>query len=78
MRQNRISGRHRHHVPFLCFSFTEEDEQVGARSLYFDVTGEIRKDRVKLPVSILSSKPGALPNTEVSTERVGVVMCVWG
>jgi hypothetical protein len=30
-----------------------------------DVTGGMRKEKVKLPTSILSSKPGALPNSQV-------------
>ena len=38
---------------------------VGPRSLYFDVTGEARTDRVKLPSCIRGGKPGALPNTQV-------------
>jgi len=38
--------------------------QVGPRSLYFDVTGETRTDRVKLPSCIRGGKPGALPNTQ--------------
>ena len=41
--------------------------QVGPRSLYFDVTGDARAEKVKLPSCIRSSKPGALPNTQVCT-----------
>ena len=41
--------------------------QVGPRSLYFDVTGDARAEKVKLPSCIRSSKPGALPNTQVWT-----------
>ena len=43
-----------------------EMSQIGARSLYFDVTGEARNERVKMPNCILGGKPGALPNTPVS------------
>ena len=41
--------------------------QVGPRSLYFDVTGDARTEKIKLPSCIKSSKPGALPNTQVRT-----------
>ncbi|PFX34574.1 Sperm-associated antigen 17 [Stylophora pistillata] len=44
--------------------FSAEMPHVGPRSLYFDVTGETRKDKVKLPSCIKSSKPGALPNSQ--------------
>ncbi|KAK2570951.1 Sperm-associated antigen 17 [Acropora cervicornis] len=43
--------------------FSAEMSQIGARSLYFDVTGEARNERVKMPNCILGGKPGALPNT---------------
>ena len=42
-----------------------EMTQIGPRSLYFDVTGEARTQRVKMPNCILGGKPGALPNTPV-------------
>ncbi|KAJ7321774.1 Sperm-associated antigen 17 [Desmophyllum pertusum] len=38
--------------------------QVGPRSLYFDVTGDLRTEKVKLPSCIKSSKTGALPNSQ--------------
>ncbi|XP_031553104.1 sperm-associated antigen 17-like isoform X2 [Actinia tenebrosa] len=43
---------------------TPGNPKVGAKSLYMDVTGGVRKDKVKLPTSILSSKPGALLNSQ--------------
>ena len=49
--------------------------QVGPRSLYFDVTGEIRTDRVKLPSCIRGGKPGALPNTQVCNTVQNVERC---
>ncbi|XP_078373230.1 sperm-associated antigen 17-like isoform X2 [Oculina patagonica] len=44
--------------------FSADMPQVGPRSLYFDVTGEARSEKVNLPSCIRSSKPGALPNTQ--------------
>ena len=49
--------------------------QVGPRSLYFDVTGEARKDRVKLPSCIRGGKPGALPNTQVCDTAHCILCC---
>ncbi|XP_068698646.1 sperm-associated antigen 17-like [Montipora foliosa] len=43
--------------------FSVDIPQVGPRSLYFDVTGEARTERVKMPSCIRGGKPGALPNT---------------
>ena len=50
---------------FSYFLLTADFAQVGPRSLYFDVTGDARREKVKLPSCIRSSKPGALPNTQV-------------
>lgn len=57
------------YIYFTLFYFlpTADMPQVGPRSLYFDVTGEARGEKVKLPSCIRSSKPGALPNTQVCT-----------
>ena len=42
-----------------------DSEFVITKSLLYDVTGKVRKDRVRLPTSILSDKPGAVPNEKV-------------
>ncbi|CAK8694543.1 unnamed protein product [Clavelina lepadiformis] len=43
---------------------TEPSDLVLTRSLMYDVTGEPRKERIRLPTSILSDKPGAIPNAK--------------
>ena len=50
---------------WLNFLLTVEMPHISPRSLYFDVTGETRKAKVKLPSCIKGSKPGALPNSQV-------------
>nr|CAB3266505.1 sperm-associated antigen 17 [Phallusia mammillata] len=41
---------------------TEPSDLVLTRSLMYDASGQPRRDRVRLPTSIMSDKPGALPN----------------
>ena len=56
----------KHYIkPTLYIPNPADMPHVGPRSLYFDVTGEARTDRVKLPSCIRGGKPGALPNTQV-------------
>ena len=42
-----------------------DSDLILTKSLVYDVTGKLRKDRVRLPNSILSDKPGAVPNQKV-------------
>ena len=46
-----------------------DSDFVITKSLLYDVTGKVRKDQVRLPTSILSDKPGAVPNQKVCTEK---------
>ncbi|CAN2387709.1 axonemal central apparatus assembly, partial [Pristimantis euphronides] len=45
-----------------------------SHSLNFDVTGQLRRERVKLPTSILSGKPASVPNTKFMAGE-GPVSC---
>lgn len=40
-------------------------ELVLTRSLLYDVNGEPRREKVRLPASILSNKPATVPNKQV-------------
>jgi len=41
------------------------------KSLLYDVTGSPRKEQVKTPVSILGSRPNAIPNEKVCVDYHG-------
>uniref|UniRef100_H2YTD8 Sperm-associated antigen 17 n=1 Tax=Ciona savignyi TaxID=51511 RepID=H2YTD8_CIOSA len=45
----------------------DETDLVLTRSLLYDASGQRRKDRVNLPTSIMSDKPGCVPNTKFIT-----------